>query len=719
MTNPRHVLYFAENALSAIQGGGIVAYAVLKGLPPDHLLGFYEYRNITPVPEYADRFTFLGGWRTPWYLDRINRFTKGRTVAQFHRRLTDLFIEEDFEFVKQTIEKDGFTPEVVYFAGLSYRYLRLAVMAAERYDIPMVQLNMDDWPQVECDHAGQKWGALWYKKIVRELTNASARSLVSTSNSPRLAARLSAMTGYRHVAANNCCADMMADRPANAPAPQNEAPVIVYAGSLNQHLQGETVKTLASAVAELNAEGTPVRLHIYTPWEFAPIANAINVPNAVEYKGQVGRDQLGAIYRAADFLVTTVTHRDCYINLFRHSLSTKLSEYLCAGRPVISMGHRDWHLHEYVQDNGCGFSIPIDENYSRAAIKAQLKRILEASPLLLARIGRRNRMLWERAHDVDVMALPTRRAIGLEPFQAPRSVSYMRRGVIAVGRTRRTAIVWLPLSKAKAIARRLVDHFEHLAVDLVGDGVSRYPELDALVNYCRDIGLAPTIVDTADLEDDARRWDPMGARWSLDAPQRTSDAALVEPTSVFDQVAALRATAPPDTPVQRAINQLTQRVSENAPRRPAVWFYGSLVLGQQVIDALESHSWLNGAVQIGGFVSSPGHCKASVLRGRPWRAVDALGPESADFIVVTSETSRLSIQEELARVGLLERSIPIFGLSGTLPSTRYERLAGGPGQAFVSGSTAHDYAVREILARTGMVDEPASTSAAQSARNAA
>ncbi len=150
-----------------------------------------------------------------------------------------------------------------------------------------------------------------------------------------------------------------------------------------------------------------------------------------------------------------------------------------------------------------------------------------------------------------------------------------------------------------------------------------------------------------------------------------------------------------------------------------MWFYGSLALGQQVIDALESHAWLNEAVQIGGFVSSPGHCRASVLQGRPWRAVDTLGPENADFIVVTSESSRLSIQEELARAGLLERSIPIFGLSGTLPSTRYERLAGGPGQAFVSGATALDYAVREIQARTGTVDEAASTAAALSERNAA
>src|SRR6185503_13159041 len=81
MADPKKVLYFAENALSAIQGGGIVAYAVLKGLPAENLLGFYEYRNITPVQEYANRFTYLGNWRTPTFFQVLNRATGQRTTA--------------------------------------------------------------------------------------------------------------------------------------------------------------------------------------------------------------------------------------------------------------------------------------------------------------------------------------------------------------------------------------------------------------------------------------------------------------------------------------------------------------------------------------------------------------------------------------------------------------------------------------------------------------
>ena len=72
--------------------------------------------------------------------------------------------------------------------------------------------------------------------------------------------------------------------------------------------------------------------------------------------------------------------------------------------------------------------------------------------------------------------------------------------------------------------------------------------------------------------------------------------------------------------------------------------------------------------------------------------------ERADFIVVASETSRLPIQEELSRLDLLHRMIPAFGFAAT--RAVYERDPEGPGQAFVPGSSAQDYATRELVART-------------------
>src|SRR5262245_39059809 len=591
MPNPKKVLYFAENALSAIQGGGIVAYAVLQGLPPEKLLGVYEYRNITPVPEYADRFTHLGTWRTPKFFHALNRVTNQRTAAFLRHRFSEQLIRKDLKFVEEQVERRGFEPEVVYFAGLSYRYLRLAVLAAERYDVPMVILHMDDWMTVEREQAG-RWGNSSARKIREQLTRAAERSLVSTSNSPRLAAKLTDITGHRHVPANNCCSGLMDFAVTPTRTQPNRIPIITYAGAMNRHLQGETLKVLASAVSELNAEGTRVHLHIYTPWEFAPDANSVAVPHAVFYKGQVGREQLTDIYRRADFLVTTVTYRESNVSLFRHSLSTKLSEYLCVGKPVISMGHRDWHLHEYVQDNGCGFSVLMDENFSRATIKEQLRRILTTARALLARIGANNRQLWERDHDATVMAQASRRAVGLEDASSAADHAGQRRGALWLGDP--TSGGWVPLAKLKTIARKLVDVFDHNRVELIGNGIGAHPGLDSLVTYCRDIGLAPIVVlEPRSAAINPQNFEPAGTRWSLAEAQRQPDERVIGPLDVYAQAMTLRG-APPTalTAVQRVINQLTIRVSEAATERPVVWFYGSSVIGLEIVAAIKAHRWL-------------------------------------------------------------------------------------------------------------------------------
>lgn len=698
MPEPKRVLYIAENALSAIQGGGIVAYAVLKGLPAESLLGFYEYRNITPVPEYADRFIHLGNWRTPSFFTRVNKLTKGRWCGPLHRRFAERYIDLDVDFVQEEAAKQGFIPEVVYFAGLSYRFLRIAVEVAERYDIPMVVLHMDDWMAYDSQSTG-RWAASWSDRISRELNRAAGRSLASTSNSPRLAEKLTGMTGHLHVAANNCCSDLMEYGDPTADASENDVPVITYAGAMNMHLQGETLKVLASAVTELNAEGTRVHLHIYTPWEFAPHANAIAVPDAVYYKGQIGREKLADVYRRSNFLATTVTFRPQQISLFRHSLSTKLSEYLCAGKPVISMGHWDWHLQEYVQEHGCGFSILMDENYSRAKIKEQLRTILATEPEALARIGRNNRALWERAHDAAIMSQASRRAVGLDTPTTNDSVE--RRGALWVGDASLDA--WVPLGKLKAICRRLVDVYEQNAVDVIGRSAVDYPELDALLDYCRGIGLQPRLGEDARSLDAAEHgWQRAGTTWSLAAQQQSPDPAFETPKTVYEQVYDLRDQDVIDSPVQRVINQLSLRVS-GVGQKPTIWTYGSAALGLEILQAIEKHAWLADAVEIGGFVSSPGHCRADLLHGYRWISLDTFPTIGESLIVIASETSRLAIQEALSRQDLLGRSLSAFGTA----SRRFvfERDIDAPGQQWVSGRSAFDYAEAELAARLDAVDD--------------
>ena len=98
--------------------------------------------------------------------------------------------------------------------------------------------------------------------------------------------------------------------------------------------------------------------------------------------------------------------------LFKHSLATKLSDYLSVGRPVVSLGHPQWALHDYVEEHGAGVAI---RDARPPVVRDSLAALLDWSGEKRAATGRANRELWARAHDVSVMGAKPRALLGLGP----------------------------------------------------------------------------------------------------------------------------------------------------------------------------------------------------------------------------------------------------------------------------------------------------------------
>ena len=423
---PKNVLYFAENAISPIQGGGIVVHAMLKDLPPDNLLGVYVYRNITPAPAFASRLHALPQMLRSEEATRENLLPQspvrglgdeGKALGVARAAAGPILdsLAGGFErHVADLVARDGFRPDVVFTAPLSLRMLRLAVSAARRYAVPMVMLNMDDWMAEERARFGPlQW--LWDRLIKKTMLDAKHHVIYAYSNSDKLARVLTQRYGIPHETMNNASNDLLPPGVSWTPAPARNGTVITFAGAMNWNLQGQTLLRVAEAVAELRAD-REVELRIYAPWEFAPLANLIQVPGAVTYCGFRASRDLADAYLDSDFLVLTTTFRNQKIHLFRHSLATKLSDYLCAGRPVLSFGHPDWAVHDYVEQNGCGIA---GRRSERTEMKNQIIRALELADEERQRIGENNRRLWARAHDARVMARRLREILGIDDGVAP------------------------------------------------------------------------------------------------------------------------------------------------------------------------------------------------------------------------------------------------------------------------------------------------------------
>jgi len=420
----KNILYLAENALSPVQGGGIVTYALLRGVPAENVFGLYSYQHITPATEYARCMHLLP--RRDGRGKAAPRSTVGHGVAPegavvlklrqaraLAQHALDRLLGRDTRAAIARIDGAGFRPEVVFAAPLSYRMLRLARSLATHYGVQVVMLNMDDWVSEQAWVWGPLGGYL-RRAVEAEMRAIAPMTALAFSNSARLADELGRRYGIRHETMNNACYDLMQGAPYRPPVRAGRPLVVTFAGALNWHLQGETLVLFSRAVADLAAR-RPVELHIFAPRDFAPIANQASIPGKVLYRGFCPKDELVKHYLESDFLVATTTFDERSILLFKHSLATKLSDYLSVGRPVISVGHPQWALHDYVEEHGAGVAV---RSPRLEDIKQALGAMFEWSEQKKVEVGRANRELWKRAHDVTVMGAKARELLGLGPVPA-------------------------------------------------------------------------------------------------------------------------------------------------------------------------------------------------------------------------------------------------------------------------------------------------------------
>lgn len=107
---------------------------------------------------------------------------------------------------------------------------------------------------------------------------------------------------------------------------------------------------------------------------------------------------------------------------------------------------------------------------------------------------------------------PARSAQAAPPTARTREIT--RRGVLWLGQTcnlrchfcyfldriedkQHPEHAFMPLDKARSICKTLVDDYGNTAVDIQGGEPTIWRDIDSLVRYCADIGLAPTLITNA------------------------------------------------------------------------------------------------------------------------------------------------------------------------------------------------------------------------------
>jgi glycosyltransferase involved in cell wall biosynthesis len=271
-----------------------------------------------------------------------------------------------------------FSPDVVYSLLGSVRVTRLAVAVSRRYDVPLVPHFMDDWPATLYS-AGELHGVA-RKRLGKHLERALARSPLALCISDAMCEEFQVRYGLP-------CHTFVNPVEISAPAPRltgGSALELLYVGGL--HLgRWDSLLLVGRALARV---GTRAHLTVYAPP--SDIDGAViprELAGVVRVGGTLEPTEVQARLRDADAFVHVESFDESASRYTRLSLSTKVPQYLAAGRPILAVGPEPLASMHVVRASGGGLVVtdPTIEAAEHAI------RLLASDPGLRKAMGARGR----------------------------------------------------------------------------------------------------------------------------------------------------------------------------------------------------------------------------------------------------------------------------------------------------------------------------------------
>lgn len=292
--------------------------------------------SIAPLDGLARRIL---GRRVPTgAIDGLNNSVKrtGRLSAKTRLRLVANAVNDvgpvhlPRELVTQV---EAFKPQVIHSLLGGVRAMRIALAFSKRLDVPIVPHFMDDWPE-NLFIQGQLGGfARWTS--MRDLDRVMERSPVCLSIGSDMEREFEAR--YRRpcpVVGNSVDVDQYQHlRSTRTPA---DGLCLRYVGGLHLH-RDQIIRQVAAALA-----GGPWTLELFVPPSDGPLAEEISREyDNVRHRGSRSPDEVPDELVSASALLFLESNQPEVAQFTRLSVSTKVPQYLAAGRPVLVIGPED------------------------------------------------------------------------------------------------------------------------------------------------------------------------------------------------------------------------------------------------------------------------------------------------------------------------------------------------------------------------------------------
>lgn len=281
---------------------------------------------------------------------RIYDLLRGKKTQAFNR-----FIRESFFGLPSFSSKPlrewvaEFKPDVIYIMVDALHMMRLANTLAEQEGIPIVPHITDDWlgtPHMVAGVTGRiknEWA--------RMLKHSPKRIVISPAMGEEYATRYG---GSYNSLANPARAS--AFNPEWPPKTDNVTR-LVYAGGLHLN-RWKVLGSIAEALEKLKERGLHGTLDIYCPPSDVEAYTDILGKQGAVVKGFVSPDRLPEVLQHSDIVCLVESSDPDQMEYTRLSFSTKVSEYLMAGRCILAVGPPTQASLKYLVQEGVGEVVP-------------------------------------------------------------------------------------------------------------------------------------------------------------------------------------------------------------------------------------------------------------------------------------------------------------------------------------------------------------------------
>jgi glycosyltransferase involved in cell wall biosynthesis len=291
-------------------------------------------------PHLCDRL-----WR---YLPRVSSYYIHRTIKQQIRELNTAVVFGAF-------------PDGVYLVA--------AFRAAQQLRLPFYAHMHDLW--LENTQRGTAIGrlaALWEPRILCHAT----RVLCMTEAMQK---HYGKKYGIQTELLPHCIADRDLSCAPTALRPrQRERPTVLFVGAVSEAMNRDALKVLAAA-----SELLPQEFELLFCTSLDQEGLALKGIHSSRLRAQyVSRQEVQHLQKEADVLVAPLSHKNGSPDEVRTVFSTKLLEYLVAGRPIVVFAPQDSYHATSAKKNGWGYVVTED---SPQALAAAIQQVATNAPL--------------------------------------------------------------------------------------------------------------------------------------------------------------------------------------------------------------------------------------------------------------------------------------------------------------------------------------------------